>query len=171
MSVYFGGSRHSANWPLIERVCLSVIASGQSVHVGCQHGADNAVRQSLRWVAPSSLVVFAVESKSSASSHLSALAGEGVQVHFSAGGQSAPMPARFLLRSLAGLAGCSVAVFFSPGAGSLAVASHAVNQGIPVFAFASSAPLPPRGCAGQWVASQFMGFACWQWSPAQLSLF
>lgn len=169
-SVYFGGSRHLGNAPssLIQSVVRAVVASGQGVHVGCQRGADAQVLYSC---SPSSLVVFAVAPSVSVSPAWVQLAyAQGSPVHFSAGGSSAPVKARFLLRSLAGLQGCSAAVFFSPGAGSLAVAAHAVQAGIPVFAFGSSIAIPP-GCAGVWVPAQFQGFSCWQFKPAQLSFF
>jgi hypothetical protein len=77
-------------------------------------------------------------------------------------------------RSQAALAGCSASVFFlaSPASpGSLAVAGHAVAAGQPVFAFCPFVPSAPRGCAGRWVSSSFLGFACWSWAPAQGRLF
>jgi hypothetical protein len=75
------------------------------------------------------------------------------------------------LRSMAAFQGCSCAVFFFPGAGSLAVAREALKSSLPVFAFGS---LPARvpSSAGQWVAASFHGFACWQWqAPTQPALF
>ena len=169
-SVYFGGSRHLGNHPspLLAKVVRAVVVSGQSVHVGCQRGADAQVLYSCN---ASSLVVFAVSPQVALSPVPVQWAfARGARVVFGAGGQSAPIPARFLLRSLAGLAGCSAAVFFSPGAGSLAVASHAVGSGVPVFAF-GELPASIPGCAGQWVQSSFMGFVCWQWQSSQLVLF
>jgi hypothetical protein len=82
------------------------------------------------------------------------------------------MRARYLLRSKAAFAGCSAAVFFAPGAGSLAVAREAVKAGIPVFAFWVQAypPAPIPSTPGQWVRSSFAGFGCWQFQPAQAGL-
>jgi hypothetical protein len=93
------------------------------------------------------------------------------QVTRSAGGTSAPFHARFLLRSIAAFQGCAAAVFFSPGAGSLAVARECVRSGLPVFAFSPAMPAAVPSVSGSWVASSFHGFACWQWvAPVQLSL-
>jgi len=171
MSVYFGGSRSlSGHWlPLVSLVVERVVASGKSVHVGCQKGADQQVAQSCP---PSSLMVFAVSpALSSCAWHIRVACGLGARVVVGAGGQSAPMPARFLLRSIAAFQGCSQAIFFAPGSGSLAVARECVRQGLPVFAFGEK-PAPVPSVSGQWVQSAFMGFACWQWqAPSQLSLF
>jgi len=96
----------------------------------------------------------------------------GAQITLAAGGQSAPIHARYLLRSIRAFQGCAAAVFFSPGAGSLAVAREATRAGLPVFAFQSTQPAPVPSCAGHWSPSSFAGFSCWQWvAPAQLSLF
>ena len=172
-SIYFGGSRHfSANHQFVS-VVRAVAQSGQSAHVGCQFGADQAVISYFGMFAPSSLVVFAVApSKATAPRHVQQVPiRAGARVVFSAGGTVAPMPARFLLRSIAAFQGCSQAVFFSPGSGSLAVARECIAQGLQVFAFSQSQPAPIPSQAGSWVASSFMGFSCWQWSSAQLSLF
>ena len=180
MSVYFGGSRSlpSQCSPFVGLVVQSVISSGASVHVGCQFGADQQVAMSAAFHHFLSLVVFAVApSLQAAPAHVQRCARAGGRVVLSSGGSSAPMPARYLLRSIAAFQGCSQAVFFAPGPGSLAVARECVQSGIPVFAFSCSehpmqeppAPIPSQ--AGQWVASSFSGFSCWQWQPAQLSLF
>lgn len=164
MSVYFGGSRSLVRSTIIPQVVQAVIESGQSVHVGCQFGADQQVIQSSR---SSSLVVFAVAGQAGSLPHVQAAFRAGAQVHFQAGGSSAPIKARYLLRSLAGARGCSAAVFFSPGAGSLAVASRLVLS-MPVFAFGEQpAPIPQAG--GRWVRSCFWSFPCWQWQVEQLS--
>lgn len=180
MSVYFGGSRNPSNInpALVGSVVAAVVASGQGVHVGCQFGADAQVIHSAcllprPFTSPSSfLVVFAVAPNLAASPHSVQWAiTRGVPVRFSAGGQSAPMPARFLLRSIAAFQGCNQAVFFAPGSGSLAVARECVRSGLPVFAFGEK-PAPVPSVGGQWVESSFMGFACWQWSaPSQPTLF
>jgi len=182
MSVYFGGSRSlpAQCFPLVGLVVAQVVASGQSVHVGCQFGADQQVTQSCP---PLSLFVFTVAAHLQATpAHVQRVARAGASVVCGAGGVSAPVPARYLLRSIAAFRGCSQAVFFAPGTGSLAVARQCVRAGLPVFAFnislacgasPMSAP-PPRvpSVSGQWVTSSFMGFACWQWSaPQQASLF
>jgi len=168
-SVYFGGSRSLSSSPIIPQVVAAVISSGQSVHVGCQSGADQQVIQSCQ---PSFLFVFAVAPLLSACAwHIRVACGLGAGVVVGAGGQSAPIPARYLLRSIAAFQGCSCAVFFAPGAGSLAVAREALKAGLPVFAFGSMPARVPSS-AGQWVSSSFMGFSCWQWSaPTQGSLF
>lgn len=171
-SVYFGGSRHlPARYPNLWQIVRACIEAEHYIHVGCQHGADEQVA----WAAllgggESSLVVFAVApSWQSAPEHVKAAAQGEAAVVWSAGGSSAPMHARFLLRSIAAFQGCSQAVFFAPGPGSLAVARECVSQGLPVFAFGElPAPIPSH--AGQWVPSQFMGFSCWSWSSAQLAL-
>jgi hypothetical protein len=170
MAVYFGGSRSlPAGSPVsvvLKQVVSAVVASSQVVHVGCQQGADQQVVSACP---ASSLVVFAVSGAWGAPLHVHAAAVAGAKVIYSAGGSVAPMPARFLLRSLAAALGCSAAVFFSPGSGSLAVASRLVGQ-MPVFAFGSCPAGIPRQ-AGTWVSSSFMGFSCWQWQVAQSSMF
>lgn len=176
-SVYFGGSRsksHSKVWSVV----AAVVAAGHSVHVGCQYGIDQQV---VAACPRSSLVVFAVASIMSIPNHLQVARFEGARVISCAGGTVAPMPARYLLRSIAAFQGCSQAVFFEPGPGSLAVAREFINHyqkrgihpcnGIPVFAFSEQAPAPIPQQSGSWVASSFMGFSCWQWQAAQQSLF
>ena len=171
-SVYFGGSRSLAPSPIVGQVVRAVLGAGQSIQVGCQFGADHQVSQfAILAGGVSSLVVFAVAPVLwSAPFHVQQASHCGARVVLAAGGSSAPMPARFLLRSIAAFQGCSQAVFFSPGAGSLAVARECVKSGIPVFAFGSQpAPIPSQ--AGSWVEASFQGFPCWQWSSAQLGLF
>ena len=177
--VYFGGSRSLSPSPLLAQVVAAVLASGESVHVGCSAGADAQVIQCAHRSASFQQVrVFAAFSASGAGScSVSAVpvvqswAQAGGSVSWLAGGSlSVPLAARLIRRSLAALAGCSVAVFFTPGSGSLAVASHAVAAGIPVFAFGSM-PATIPGAAGSWVPSSFRGFACWQFQPAQQALF
>lgn len=169
--IYFGGSRHqqNINSAIIGQVVRSVFASGKSVHVGCQFGADQAV---ISACPPSSLLVFAVASVMSLPEHLQAARAAGVRVVTCAGGsESTPLKARYLLRSIKAFQGCSQAVFFAPGAGSLAVARECVRSGLPVLAFGSM-PARVPSVSGQWVSASFMGFQCWQWSaPKQISLF
>jgi len=168
MSIYFGGSRSLPSSPIVGQVVQAVQAAGQSVHVGCQFGADQQVISHIAsFLSPSSLIVFAVAPTPATSPHhVQFAAYAGARVVFSAGGQSAPMPARYLLRSIAAFQGCSQAVFFSPGPGSLAVAREAVKAGIPVFAFGtprSGSPAPVPSSVGFWVESSFQSFPCWQW--------
>jgi len=178
-SIYFGGSRSLApSSSLLRAVVGAVVASGQSVHVGCQRGADSQViAWALHLGAHSSLVVFAVAAAWQACPRQVQLAQfSEARVVLGAGGQSAPMPARYLLRSIAAFQGCSAAVFFSPGPGSLAVAREAINAGISVFAFGtphSGSPAPVPSSIGFWVESSFQGSPCWQWQPTvtQPSLF
>ena len=177
-SVYFGGSRSLAPSPIVGQVVSAVLASGQSVSVGCATGADQQVIQSVSPSSFSQFRVFAAFSQSGAGSwsgsavrQVQQFAAAGGSVSWLAGGGlQVPIVARLMSRSVAGLAGASAAVFFSPGVGSLKVAGVAVQRGIPVFAFSQSTPGSPRGCAGSWVSSSFQAFPCWQWSSAQLSL-
>lgn len=95
-----------------------------------------------------------------------------LSVHWLAGGGlQVPLVARLMSRSIAALAGCSSAVFFAPGIGSLKVARAALKAGIPVFvscagmASAPVLPVPARRIAWQ-------GLSFWQYAPAkQASLF
>jgi len=114
MSVYFGGSRnlHWSVVPLVRSVVSAVAASGQALQVGCQRGADAQVITAWLSVRRSSLVVFAVAPFSSAPEYVRDADLCGAMVHYSAGGSVAPIPARFLLRSIAAFQGCESAVFF-----------------------------------------------------------
>lgn len=176
-AVYFGGSRHpqNINPAQVAQVVGAVVTSGQAVHVGCQLGADLAVLQCLP---PASCHrVFTVHPLHvyPFNHHIPAAYRAGHHIRFQAGGSVAPMPARFLLRSIAAFQGCECAVFFSPGSGSLAVARECVKSGLPVFAFSATAPAPIPSCRGVWLQSFFRGFQCWAWGtlPAtfQPSLF
>jgi len=190
-SVFFGGSRSLGSSPVVSRVVAAVLTSGASVSVGCCAGADALVVSSLlRSSSFSQARVFAAFASSGAGAcslssvaSVQAFASAGGSVSWLAGGPlSVPLAARLLRRSLAALAGCSAAVFFAPGSGSLAVAGAAVQAGVPVFVLASSVaglpvfsfpPTLPRGCPGSWVPSRFLGFACWSFQAAasQPSLF
>ena len=190
-AIHLGGSRSLASPALVAPVVRAILASGQSIHVGCARGADQAVIQSALSIpgGHSFLVVFAAFGRGgaqsapgawsgSAVSSVQAAARAGASVSWLAGGGlQLPLVARLMRRSRAALHGCSASVFFlaSPGSpGSLAVAGHAVKSGQPVFAFAcgfSGPPQAPRGCAGRWVSALFLGFPCWCWSPAQQSMF
>jgi len=171
MSVYFGGSRSQSFSPcqIVGQVVPAVLTRGQSVHVGCQFGADQAVIYN---TPAKSLSVFAVApSLATCPPHVQVAASSGARVVLAAGGITAPIYARYLLRSIAAFQGCECAVFFSPGSGSLAVARECVRSGLPVFAFSSLLARVPS-VSGQWVSSSFVGFSCWQWStPTQQKLF
>lgn len=178
-SVYFGGSRHLGTSPLIAQIIGAVMAQGSRVHVGCQFGADLLVAASVCATSPSRLSLFAVASSlQAAPAHVGIASQFGASVTLSAGGTSAPIHARYLLRSIAAFQGCSQAVFFSPGAGSLAVARECVRAGLPVYAFNPTParvpvmPAPIPSVSGSWVRSLFMGrFLCWRWQATQLALF
>ncbi len=201
MSVYFGGSRSLPSSAVLAQVVGAVVAEGSVIHVGCATGADQQVIKSAL-VAPSQLRVFAsfglsgiVEQEqsvilgtvhkypfigycsASAVHQVMAAHMAGVSVSWWAGGSaSVPLAARLIRRSQAAFQGCAEAVFFSPGAGSLAVAGYAVKAGLSVFAFSQSAPAPLAGLRGEWCITWFHGFQCWGWgrlssNPAQLPMF
>lgn len=177
-SVYFGGSRSLPSSSIIGGVVGAVLASGAGLRVGCSAGADALVIGAVRPSSFSQVRVFACFAPSgagswagSAVSVVQSFAKAGGAVTWLAGGALAvPLRVRLIRRSLAGLAGCSSAVFFAPGSGSLAVAGHAVTQGVPVYVFGAPSGVP-AGCAGSWVASSFFGLPCVKWQAAQLSFF
>ena len=142
--VYFGGSRSPAlAAPHAAAIAQAVYAAAVAccpVHVGCQFGVDALVIKSAL-AAGAPLVIFCVAgSLSSAPAHVRAAAAVGASVHLAAGGSSAPIPARFLLRSLAAAAGSQCALFFVPGAGSLAVIRR---LSCPVIVLAGAGPSQP----------------------------
>jgi hypothetical protein len=160
-SVYFGGSRSLLPSALLTKVVCVVVDSVQRVQVGCQFGADEQVIQA---AAPSSRSVFAVAlGYSSAPRHVQKAQLANALVLYATGDSSAPLHARYLRRSIAALRGCSQAMFFAPGQGSLAVARECLKAELPVFAFSLCAPAPISSSFGQWVPSGFKGFRCWQW--------
>lgn len=153
-AVYFGGSRHlEPTHPVhavAQAVARSVIRSGVPIHVGCQRGADQAVIWASLF-APSYLFVFAVApTLAEAPAVIERAHHAGAAVTLSAGGESAPIKARYLRRSIAAFQGCSQALFFQPGPGSLAVAREAIKAGLPVFAFSTVEPEPIPHTAGTW---------------------
>lgn len=141
--VYFGGSRHGAqaqpHAAAIGQSVRAALAAGCPMHVGCQFGVDaQVILSALTAGGASLLVVFAVApTLAAAPLHVQQAARAGARVVLAAGGQSAPIPARFLLRSLAAAAGCQCALFFAPGAGSQAVIRR---LSIPVYVTGSSQP-------------------------------
>lgn len=153
--VYLGGSRNlEPNHPayaIAQAVTRSIIRSGVPIHVGCQRGADQAVIWSAMF-APSFLFVFAVApTLAEAPAVIERAHHAGAAVTLAAGGsEQVSIKARYLRRSLAGLQGCSQAVFFQPGPGSLAVAREAVKRNIPVFAFSTVEPEPIPNTTGTW---------------------
>jgi hypothetical protein len=193
-TVYFGGSRSllfAAHGRFVARVVGAALAGGWRCSVGCAVGADQfVIISALAAGQASQLVIQAVGSQSGAGfwsgSALAAVrsaAGAGARVSWLAGGhQSLPLSARLIKRSLAGLVGCSAAVFFlaSPtSSGSLRVAAAAAQSGKPVFVFScgfSGAPRSLLGCSGAWVQSAItfggVSFPCWGWTPSvQKTLF
>lgn len=173
--VYFGGSRHfplsQGNWRLVAAILKA--AGFPPVHVGCQVGLDNLVIHVSACMPVKSLHIFCVASNwQEAPAHVRQLGQSmpSAQITLSAGGQSAPIKARYLLRSKAAFQGCCAAVFFSPGPGSLAVAREAIAAGLPVYAFVQEQPAAVPATAGSWVRSSFHGFTCWQFQPAQVPL-
>lgn len=177
-SVYFGGSRNLKSSFQVGQVVAATIQAGQSIHVGCCQGADQAVITSALMLNPSFLVVFAIFSEAglgacslSAVGTVQVASMRGASMQWLAGGElQVPLNARLINRSIAAASGCEAAVLFQPGTGSLAVAA-VIASSIPVYVFASSIPAPLPGHAGQWVNSSFQGQSCFQWLPAQLSLF
>lgn len=172
--IYFGGSRHpqNINPGQIAAVVAAVVAQGNAVHVGCQFGADQAVLFNLPpagWhrvftVHPLHAYPF--------NHHIPTAYRAGHHIKFQAGGFSVPMPARYLLRSIAAFQGCASAVFFSPGPGSLAVAREAVKAGLGIFAFSQTVPAPIPSTFGNWVSAEFFGFSCYSfYYPTQPALF
>jgi hypothetical protein len=180
-TVYFGGSRSlpPSAFPLVCSVVSSVLALGASVSVGCAIGADaQVIRAAFRFSSfPRVTIRAAFDASGFGSWRCSAVdlvrfaASCGVPVIWASPSLlRARLVARLMARSRAGLVGCSVAVFFAPGPGSLAVARAAVDRHIPVYAFSPFAPSAPRGCVGSWSPATFAALACWLWSPAQLVL-
>jgi len=181
--VYVGGSRSLASmspaWVAVQNFVQEVVGSTPSfVHVGCSTGADQAAILAL--AGSYQARVFSVTSHSGAGGW-SGTASATVQRFFSSGGSvsflaggalSVPLKARLIRRSLAGLAGAGVAVFFAPGAGSLSVARHALKRGIPVLVWVN----PAKGCyqkiAGGKPANiiTFLGFKFWLHEPKQATL-
>jgi len=178
--VLLGGSRSLVSSPAVAPVVESLLAAGCSLSVGCSAGADAlALGAVLACGAAARLSVFAAGSAAgagfwsgSAFAAVSEAAALGARVSWCAGGAlSLPLRARLLRRSLAALSGCALAVFFQPGPGSLAVAAAAAARGLPVVAFAPSAPAALASCAGAWSPCSFCGLSAWCWSSAQVSLF
>jgi len=189
--VLFGGSRSlAASWsPSVAAAVGAAVAAGWRVAVGCSAGADAAVLSACPVSALAG--VFAAfgpggsgaASCSSVAGVLAAATAGAPVAWWAGGGPAVPLRARLSRRSLAALRICSAAVFFQPGAGSLAVAGAAVAAGVPVWAVGlagSAAPGAPRGCAGAWRGASLpwpvsccLRWAVWAWSPsvAQPALF
>jgi hypothetical protein len=140
-SILVGGSRSLVSGSAAWVACQSFVQGAlQSIHVGCSAGADQAAIIALTGGSVRGRV-FACFSpsgagawRSSAVSAVQRFAQLGGRVQWLAGGSLAvPLAARLIQRSVAALQGCSAAVFFAPGVGSLKVARHALRAGIPVL--------------------------------------
>jgi hypothetical protein len=180
-SVLVGGSRALVAGSPAWVACQSFSqACTHAVHVGCATGADQAAVLALGFDPhPYSSHVFAAFAPSgagafggSAVSTVQRFASLGGSVSWLAGGSlSVPLVARLMARSVAALAGCSAAVFFAPGVGSLKVARHALRAGIPVLVSCvglSSAPvLAVPSVLVSWLGQSFWLFA----PPVQGALF
>lgn len=179
MSVYFGGSRnlqHGQANPELSVLVQATQQGGQAVHVGCCVGADQLVIKA-GLANPSFLVVFAAFGPSGAGGWSGSAFGAsraaeqaGAEVRFFAGGHlEIPLEARLIRRSQAALSGCSAAVFFHPGSGSMAVARCAVLACIPLFVVGPCPASLPG--AGSWQEAMLTGIYCWRFRPAQAELF
>jgi len=182
--VYVGGSR-SVNYGeqcAIQAAMFSarvVRRLGLPIHVGCCTGIDlhaqglapakafHIFAQFARWGQGS----FA----SSAVRHTINQEHFGAKVSYQAGGAVATVPirARLIKRSLAALAGCSVAVFFKPGNGSISVAKQALILGIPVLVWCKepSQNTSPLVGASSHTLVQFLGTSFWLYDPKVKRLF
>jgi hypothetical protein len=182
-SVLVGGSRSlvsgSPAWVACQSFVRASFVRGLQVHVGCATGADQAALIALPALqAIKSIKAFSAFAPSGAGAfpgsavaavQLSAL--QGVPVSWLAGGPlSVPLVARLMARSVAALQGCSAAVFFAPGIGSLKVARHALRSGVPVLVAVVGCPVPPV-LAVTPVRVQWLGQWFWLFAPVeQLSL-
>lgn len=176
MAIYFGGSRNLSKSPVLFQIVQACIIEENHINVGCQYGADQQIITAALCSphGESFLSVFAVApTLAQAPAHVREIAHGESKIFLSAGGTVAPMPARYLLRSIAAFQGCESAVFFSPGAGSLAVARECVKSSLPVYAFSERPPARIPSTIGAWLPAVFFGFACWQWftSAEQHTLF
>ena len=172
MAIYLGGSRHLVPNSPAWVACQQFARAAGVLHVGCCVGADQAAL-----LAASPLVVFAQFAAGgagacsfSAVQAVQAAAAGGASVRWLAGGPlSLPLSARLIRRSLAALAGCSSAVFFAPGSGSLSVAARAIKAGQPVSVWSVFPPsIPGARLAGQ-ISEHGVSF--WQFQPKQNGLF
>lgn len=161
--VYFGGTRGYVPLSLpVSSVVLAVLGSGAPIHVGCQYGVD-ALVSFYALLNPSSLVVFAVSpTLLKTPSHVYRAAHAGARVVLAAGGNAPSIKAAFMRRSIAAFTGCSAAVFFAPGSGSLSVAAQCLKSSMPVYVFDTT---PPAAIAknGAWVSGEFISHPCYQW--------
>jgi len=171
---------------LVGPVCRALVASGNSLAVGCATGADAAVLAAgLPMSAVHCLAAFgpgpgfAGAWRGSAAPVVGGFAASGGRVSWLAGGPlSVPLRVRLTSRTSAVVAAASsgLVVFFgSPSSrGSALAARLAVRRGLPVWAFACGFPasqLPALG-SGAWVLvspGPLSGSVLW--SSAQCSLF
>ena len=156
--VYVGGSRdlepNHPTYAVLRSVVRGILSSGVGLHVGCQSGADQAAIFQALLFPPSFLVVFAVaHTIATTPATVERAFHHGASVTLSAGNPEQKVisfKARFLLRSKAAFKGCSQAIFFQPGAGSLAVARECIKAHMPVFCFSMGEPAPIPSTAGNW---------------------
>lgn len=168
--VYFGGSRSLPLSPKVITFITKLLVTIPSVNVGCQLGADQAVIIAAR-TEPKFINIFAVAQELHDlpyHCHFAHLHNPYGKVFLGAGGSSVvPVKARYLRRSKSAFNGCHVAVFFKPGAGSLAVIREAIKASIPVFAFSQTKPGQIPSTSGSWVHGSFNGRRCWSFQPDQ----
>ena len=180
--VYVGGSRHlSAGNPAaaaLVQFCAGLARGGTRFHVGCASGADALA---LSIIPTKQVTVFAQFSQSgqgaiSASNFhgVRRVGWFGARVVWQAGGSvdTVPVKARLIQRSIAAFAGCGVAVFFAPGAGSLSVARHALAAGLPVLIWSQNGA-GFKKLAGSQPAQliQCCGLSFWRHQPQQIQFF
>lgn len=179
------GSRSVARLPAAAAGIVKAAGrNGISIAVGCCVGADRGfLLAALSAQVPVQVfAAFGANGQGSWSgSAVSAVAravSASAPVTFWAGGsQQVPLKARLLQRSKAVLAAPAVTAAFavfsghSRQGGTFKVCQLAASRNLPVFAVsASGSPLPSLG-AGRWVPAQLLSVSCWQWQPAQGSLF
>jgi hypothetical protein len=171
-AVYFGGSRHHfAHSPIMQAVINAAIADQHAIYTGCQFGVD-ALVSAYAVKAGKALHIYTVANTiKSAPYHVQNAAELGATIH-TAPLSTAPVRARYLLRSIAAFTPCPIAIFFYPGAGSLAVAREAIKNHKSVYCF-TPAPARIPATLGNWAKSQLFGLPCWQWvvNPQQAILF
>ena len=178
--VLVGGGRAASPRALqvARRFSRSLVSSGFVLHVGCASGVDAAALCGVLALGNcsslfSQMRVFAAFGpsgkgswRSSAVPAVLAAQRAGFPVTFWAGGSArVPLIARLMSRSLAALKGCSAAVFFGPGPGSLKVARAALRAGVPVLVSRVSLSSPPVLPVPP-VPVKFLAFSFWLYAPA-----
>ena len=175
--VYTGGNRHlTTSHPVRDSISLFCRHIERvPVHVGCQVGADQYIVDSMCVYYPALLHVFAIEENANLS-RLDYLHNKITVCHT----PGAPIKAQFINRSIQAFTGCSQAIFFQPGKGSLAVAREFIKRmKNPVFAIATEEPPTIPSQAGTWSPvrnSWYEQFntaqvCAYVWQPTQKTLF